>query len=146
MEFLLGSLVIPLVVFLFHYESEINRHRPRIEIDTIFNAGLSIRNVGDTDAQYIAETTCWFRDVPNTLRAYKGNINYYKDRDPGIYRQIDLQDLNRLEPSKSALVRLEYKDPEGNKFYSEIEIRRNVDVSPPWFFQPKLIKSGRIWW
>jgi len=145
MEFLIGALLLPLVLFLVNYKKHINKSKPEIILETIFNHALSIRNIGESNANSITETTNYFSATPDMLRSYTGDIDYYKNRDRGIYRQIDLRDLGVLPANELKVVRFEYKNLEGHKFFSEIEIKRNADSSPPWFFDPKLIRSGRVW-
>lgn len=142
---LLLGICLPFLLFLIKHEIDINKSKPEITLDTIFNHALSIRNIGKSNAHDIKEVTSYFRQIPEKLSCYSGSINYYTDKDYQIFQQVDFKDWNKLKPLKPTTVRFEYQDSGGHKFYSEIEVKRNKDISPPWFFQPKSVGSGRIW-
>ena len=116
---------------------------PKVIIEAPYNASLNIRNVGTDTAKSLKELDNTFRSLPDELRNFDGPIDYMRIKTPGISEQLEFSSDKNLMPSSSKVVRFEYENSDGDKFYSEIKIERNGDTSPPWYRQPILVSSGK---
>src|SRR3989344_4355719 len=104
---------------------------------------LTIGIVSDT-AKNIKETTEMFRDVPTEIWNFNGPIDYIRVKSPGTARMINFHDEKRIQPSISTVVRFEYENSDGNKFYSEIKVERGSPTQQVYFLTPALVNSGKI--
>src|SRR3989338_345505 len=117
---------------------------PKLVMETPDNAGLFLRNVGTDSAKNIKETSGMFRDVPAEIWNFNGPIDYIRVKSPGTARMINFHDAKRIEPSTSTVVRFEYENSDGNKFYSEIKVERGSPTQQVYFITPVLVNSGKI--
>lgn len=113
-------------------------------IETPDNTSLFLRNVGTNTAKNIKETTKLFRDVPTEIWNFNGPIDYIRINSPGTARIINFYDSRRIKPSTSAVVRFEYENSNGDKFFSEIRVGRGSPPQQVYFVALVLINSGKI--
>ena len=138
------SAIAAVVAACYSYRAYISSKSPKLVMETPDNAGLFLRNVGTDTAQNIKETTGMFRDVPVEIWNFNGPVDYIKVKNPGIARMINFHDTKRIEPSTSTVVRFEYENSDGDKFYSEIKVERGAPTQQVYFITPVLVNSGKI--
>ena len=126
------------------YKAYLSNKTPKLVMETPDNAGLFLRNVGTDTAKNIVEITGMFRDVPVEIWNFNGPIDYVRVNSPGTARMINFHDTNRIQPSTLTVVRFEYENSDGNKFYSEIKIERGSPTQQVYFITPILVNSGKI--
>lgn len=138
------SAIAAVVAGCYAYKAYLSNKTPKLVMETPDNAGLFLRNVGTDSAKNIKETTRMFRDVPTEIWNFNGPIDYIRVKSPGTARMINLHDEKRIQPSTSTIVRFEYENSDGNKFFSEIKIERGSPPQQVYFLTPSLIDSGKI--
>jgi len=138
------SAIAAVVAACYAYRTYISSKSPKLVMETPDNAGLFLRNVGTDTAQNIKETTGMFRDVPAEIWNFNGPIDYIRVKSPGTAKMINFHDTKRIEPSTSTVVRFEYENSDGYKFYSEIEVERGSPTQQVYFITPILVNSGKI--
>ncbi len=117
---------------------------PKIVIETPFNNSLEIRNIGTDIAKNIQEKSDLLKDLPDELWNFAGPIDYLRVKSPGISKAISFKENKVIQPSTFAIIRFEYENTNGNKFYSEIRVERTQNPSQLYFIAPRLIQWGRI--
>ena len=85
-----------------------------------------------------------FRDVPTEIWNFNGPIDYIRVKSPGTARMINFHDEKRIQPSTSTVVKFEYENSDGDKFYSEIKVDRGSPTQQVYFLTPALVNSGKI--
>lgn len=126
------------------YKACLSSKTPKLVMETPDNASLFLRNVGTDTAKNIKEITKIFRDVPTEIWNFNGPIDYIRIKNPSTARMINFHDSKRIEPSTSIVVRFEYENSDGDKFYSEIKIERGSTTQQIYFLTPVLVNSGKI--
>lgn len=126
------------------YKAYLSSKTPKLVMETPDNAGLFLRNVGTDSAKNIKETTEMFRDVPTEIWNFNGPIDYIRVKSPGTARMINFHDQKRIQPSTSTVVRFEYENSDGERFYSEIKVERGSPIQQVYFLTPALVNSGKI--
>jgi len=129
---------------IYAYKTYWSNKSPKIVIETPFNNSLEIRNIGTDIAKNIQEKSELLREVPNELWNFAGPIDYIRVKSPGISKAISFEDNKMPEPSASVIIHFEYKNTDGDGFYSAIKIERARTQSQIYFNAPYLIKWGRI--
>lgn len=137
------SAIAAVVAAWYAYKAYLSSKTPKLVMETPDNAGLFLRNVGTDTAKNIKEATEMFRDVPSEIWNFNGPIDYIRVKSPGTARMINFHDQKMIKPSTSTLVRFEYENTDGDKFYSEIKIERGNPVQQIYFTGPRLIKWGK---
>ena len=125
------------------YKAYLSSKTPKLVMETPDNAGLFLRNVGTDSAKNIKETTKMFRDVPTEIWNFSGPIDYIRVNSPGTTKMISFHDEKRIELSTFTVVRFEYENSDGGKFYSEIKVERGSPAQQIYFLTPVLINSGK---
>ncbi len=126
------------------YKAYLSSKTPKLVMETPDNAGLFLRNVGTDAAKNIKETTGMFRDVPSEVWNFNGPIDYIRVKSPGVAQMINFHDSKRIDPSTSVVVRFEYENTDGNKFFSEIKVERGTPTQQVYFTVPRLLDSGKV--
>lgn len=126
------------------YKAYLSSKTPKLVMETPDNAGLFLRNVGTDSAKNIKESTGMFRDVPAEIWNFNGPIDYIRVKSPGTARMINFHDEKRIQPATFTIVRFEYENSDGEKFYSEIKIDRGSPTQQVYFLTPTLVNSGKI--
>lgn len=137
------SAIAAIVAACYAYKAYVSSKTPKLVMETPDNAGLFLRNVGTDSAKNIKETTEMFRDVPIEIWNFNGPIDYIRVNSPGTARMINFHDQKRIGPSTSTVVRFEYENSDGDKFFSEIKIERGPATQQLWFATPVLVKCGK---
>ena len=138
------STVAAIVAACYAYKAYLASKSPKLVMETPDNAGLFLRNVGTDTAKNIVETMGMFRDVPTEIWDFNGPIDYIRVKSPGTAKMINFCDTKRIEPSTSTVVRFEYENSDGDKFYSEIKVERGSPTQQVYFITPALVNSGKI--
>ncbi|MBI2409685.1 hypothetical protein HYV30_01425 [Candidatus Kaiserbacteria bacterium] len=125
------------------YKAYITNNSPKLVVEAPFNSSLQLRNVGTDAAKNIKEPTGMFRDMPSEIWNFTGPIDYLRVKSPGISRQIDFHDEKRIKPSDSSIVRFEYENSDGTRFFSEIKVERGPATQQLWFATPVLVNWGK---
>jgi len=126
------------------YKAYLSSKTPKLVMETPDNAGLFLRNVGTDTAKNIIETTKMFRDVPTEIWNFNGPIDYIRLKSPSTAKMINFHDVKMIKPSTSTVVRFEYTNYDGNKFYSEIKVERGSPTQQVYFITTALVNSGKI--
>jgi len=117
---------------------------PRIVIESPFNSSLEIRNIGTGLAINIKETSGLLNGVPEELWNSTGPLDYQRVKNPPtIAKAVNFRGDKKPEPSASVIIRLEYENTNGNKFYSEIKVTRGYQTDQAYFSTPNLIRWKR---
>lgn len=138
------STVAAIIAACYAYKAYLAGKSPKLVIETPFNSSLQIRNIGTEIAKNIKETTGMFRDVPIELWNFNGPIDYLRVKSPGIFRQIDFNDSKLIKPQEAVVVRFEYENSDGDKFFSEIRVECGVFIQQLYFKTTALVNSGKI--
>lgn len=126
------------------HKTYLSSKTPKLVMETPDNAGLFLRNVGTDTAKNIIEATKMFRDVPAEIWNFNGQIDYIRVKSPGTARMINFHDSKRIDPSTSTVVRFEYENSDGSKFFSEIKVERGSPTQQVYFTAPRLLNSGKV--
>ena len=138
------SAIAAIIAACYSYRTYLSSKTPKLVMETPDNAGLFLRNVGTDSAKNIKETTEMFRDIPTEIWNFNGPIDYIRVKSPGTARMINFYDTKRIESSTSTVVRFEYENSDGNKFYSEVKVERGSPTQQVYFLTPVLVNSGKI--
>jgi len=138
------SAIAAVVAACYAYRAYISSKSPKLVMETPDNAGLFLRNVGTDTAKNIKETTGMFRDVPAEIWNFNGPIDYIRVKSPGTARTINFLDSKIIKLSTFTVVRFEYENSDGDKFFSEIKVERGSPKNQIYFIAPVLVNSGKI--
>ncbi len=143
---ILGSISIFTTIFAVYYSHKTywTSRSPKIVIETLFNSSLEIRNIGTDIAKNLKEKSGLLKDLPAELWNFVGPIDYLRVKNSGISKTMNFQDGKIPQSSTSVLIRFEYENTDGDKFYSEIIIKRGKPTQQVWFDASQLKKWGRF--
>lgn len=139
-----ATLFVALITEFYSRKTYDNQKSPKIVIEAPFNDSLHVRNIGNDTAKNIKEITNMFRDIPFELWNFNGPIDYIRIKSPNISKMINFHDQKLIQPSNSVVVRFEYENSDGNKFYSEIRVERGSQTQQIYFYAPNLVKWDKV--
>ncbi len=138
------SILISLVAVYYAKRADENFKNPRIDLELSPDHVLfMIRNVGTDIAVNIKETGGLLIDIPDKLWNFSGPIDYMRTKNFGISRPMNFLDDKRPQASTSTMIRFEYENTDGDKFFSDIKIERENPTQQIYFTSSQLVKWGK---
>ena len=138
------SIIVSLAAVYYAKRADNNFRNPKIDLElSPDHVQFMLRNVGTDTAVDIVEINNICRDLPNTLWNYNGPIDYIRIK-THVAIPLYFQDGKVPKPSSVTQFRFEYKNSDGDRFYSSIEIERAATDQQIYFTKSKLIKWGKF--
>jgi hypothetical protein len=135
------SLIAAVIAAVYSYKSFWSSKSPKLVIESSF-PHLWIRNIGSDLAKEISGTQDLLNYVPNQMWNFVGPIDYIHSGLDSIASVVTFRTVP--QPGATVDLRLEYKNTDGDKFFSVIRIERTSEQSPQLYKRSTLLKWGKM--
>ena len=145
LNLIIGGLSLAAAIIAAYYSRETywSNKTPKIVLESPFNDSLEMRNIGTDIAKSIVDSNGVLKNLPHELWPYTGVYDYMREKNPGIVKSVGIEDHKRPKPSDSVVVRVEYCNSSGDKFFTEVKITRSDIPTGQRFSSIETLRWGR---